>query len=360
MRIAYMSGSYVPDRGADSVHVMRMCEAFAALGHEVTLHARPGNERVTSDADFYGIRHPFKIEKHWRPQVRVIGALAYAGLVARHLARHPPDLIYAREIYGMRFAANLGIPFVFESHWDLRHLPQKWTEAGFLRSPSCRRLVFISEALQRIYLQAFPWFPRERMLVAHDAANPPATSPPARTTTTGRLQVGYVGGFVPGYGLDMIAALAERRPHQDFHIVGGREELLTDWKARTAGIRNLTWHGFVAPSELGAMYGRFDVVLAPFQAGTKHIRWISPMKLFEYMAHTKAIVCSDFPVMREILTHGEDALLVPPADLDAWCTAIDQLQDPQLRQRLADSGFRKLTTHHTWQQRAKQVLDGLA
>lgn len=362
MRIAYLSGSYVPDRGADSVHVIRMCEAFASLGHDVTLHARPGKEPVESDAAFYGITHPFRIQKHSRPQVRAWGAFVYAGLATVHLGRHEkPDLIYAREIYGMMFALKLGIPFVFESHWRCRHLPQKLAETAMLRSAACKRLVVISAALRRIYRETFPWFPEDRIVVAHDAANVPEVSgqPPFRAAATGgatRLQVGYVGGFLPGYGLDVIAALARARPQDDFHIVGGREEALATWQARTAGVSNLRWHGFVAPSRLASLYAEFDVMLAPFQSSAAHIEWISPMKLFEYMAQGKAIICSDFPVMREILTDGQDALLVPASDLEAWGRALDRLTQPTPRAALAESARRKLLSSHTWRVRAEQVI----
>jgi glycosyltransferase involved in cell wall biosynthesis len=360
MRIAYLSGSYVPDRGADSMHVVRMCEAFAGLGHDVTLHARPGKELVESESAFYGITQTFRIQKHWRPQVRGWGAFVYAGLAAVHLRRNQkPDLIYAREVYGMMFAARLGVPFVFESHWRCRQ-PQKLAETAILRSPECRRLVVISDALRRIYRETFPWFPEDRIIVAHDAANVPEVAEQVvHPGPRGRLQVGYVGGFLPGYGLDVIAALARARPQEDFHIVGGREDALASWRARTASVSNLKWHGFVAPSRLANLYAEFDVMLAPFQAATAHIDWISPMKLFEYMAHGKAIVCSDFPVMREILTDGEDALLVPASNLAAWSTALDQLRTPTLRATLAENGRRKLLASHTWSVRAKQVIDQL-
>ena len=43
MRIAYLSGTPIPSRAATSVHVMKMCQALAAQGHEVSLHAHPGD-----------------------------------------------------------------------------------------------------------------------------------------------------------------------------------------------------------------------------------------------------------------------------------------------------------------------------
>ena len=54
---------------------------------------------------------------------------------------------------------------------------------------------------------------------------------------------------------------------------------------------------------------KMDILLAPYQdrvtvAQSDNItteRWMSPLKLFEYMAAGKAIICSDIPVLREIL-----------------------------------------------------------
>ena len=40
MRIAYLSGAYVPSRGANSMHVMRMCQAMAKLGEEAEVALR--------------------------------------------------------------------------------------------------------------------------------------------------------------------------------------------------------------------------------------------------------------------------------------------------------------------------------
>ena len=39
MRIVYISNSTIPSKAANSVHVMKMCQAFADNGHEVVLLA---------------------------------------------------------------------------------------------------------------------------------------------------------------------------------------------------------------------------------------------------------------------------------------------------------------------------------
>ena len=39
MKILYISNSIIPSRTANSIHVMKMCQAFADNGHEVVLLA---------------------------------------------------------------------------------------------------------------------------------------------------------------------------------------------------------------------------------------------------------------------------------------------------------------------------------
>ena len=39
MRILYISNSIIPSRTANSIHVMKMCQAMADNGHEVILIA---------------------------------------------------------------------------------------------------------------------------------------------------------------------------------------------------------------------------------------------------------------------------------------------------------------------------------
>ena len=285
------------------------------------------------------------------------GQSSTLGSQALQPRRARPELIYARELYGLAVAARTGIPFIYELHWKPNHGLERALQSWLFRRPNMRRLVFISARLRDLYWGQFSWLRKSQMLVAHDSANAvPAPPEPIAPRSNGRLQIGYVGGFLPGYGVEIIEELARRRPELDFHVVGGREPIVASWREKTSTLTNLTFHGFVPPGQLAMQYRAFDVMLAPYQASTRHIDWISPMKLFEYMAHGKAIICADFPVMREILEDGSDAMLVPPADLRAYEDALERLADPAFRNRLGDAARAKLERDFTWAARAQAVV----
>jgi glycosyltransferase involved in cell wall biosynthesis len=371
MNIHYISKSLIPSKTANSLNVMKMCQAFARSGHEVTLYAQEGISMTYEKIfTYYGVEDSFNIIRFKRPSFKgLLEGLAYTYNIVRVLRTNPlPDLFYGRYSYSMAGVAHLGIPLIYEAHTppngSLRWKVEEW----LCRRRNFLRLVVISEQLRQEYLRIFPWLPSERVRVAHDGADMPmktGNSPFCKVFPgdAGNLQVGYVGHLYPGKGMEIITLLAHRLPRMDFHVVGGMDEDIARWR-QTGATPNLHFHGFVPHADLPWYFEKFDVLLAPYQkkvigvGGKKdNAPWMSPLKLFEYMASGKAIVCSDLPVLREILSHKEDALLIPPEDIEAWVLALRTLQDdPVLREMLAISAKKKFLACHTWEKRAREVL----
>ena len=85
--------------------------------------------------------------------------------------------------------------------------------------------------------------------------------------------------------------------------------------------------------------------------------YLSPMKVFEYLACGRAILSSALPVLSEVLT-PQNSLLLPPDDLDAWTIALQNLRHaPEQRQRLAERA-RSDAQQYSWEARAQRILDG--
>ena len=90
--------------------------------------------------------------------------------------------------------------------------------------------------------------------------------------------------------------------------------------------------------------------------GNDTAAWMSPLKLFEYMAAAKPILCSDIPVLREIIENGRNGLLLPAEDADAWAAALRRPNDtPAERRRLGAAAYADFLARHTWLERARRV-----
>jgi len=371
MKICYLSASEIPSRTANSVHVMKMCDAFRAKGHEVLLYARKGEPLKKGDPFArYGVRHVFPIRFFPWPRLRVVGPMIYVLGVFFHVLRSPlPDLFYSRYIYLVYLAAFLRVPCIYEAHVFPGSPVERLVEALFMKTGSFHRLVVISNALKRDYLAAYPALKAEMVVVAHDGADiQPENRSGFFQNNTGpegdMPRAGYVGQLYPGKGMEIIEQLAPRFPELEFHVIGGRDEDLQYWRKR-ALFSNLFFHGYVKHGEIYKHFRNFEIALVPFQRRLSleggrgnTVRWTSPLKIFEYMAYGKAIIASDLPVLREVLKDRENALLVPPEDVEAWACALEELiGNRTLMRKLGRAARNLLEASYTWEKRVVRVLE---
>ena len=368
MKITYISNSTIPSRTANSIHVMKMCQAFAQNGHEVTLIApdkQMNRELGVEDVfSFYNVEECFKINRIPRLPINVKGLLygVCAGKKAKSLR---PDLVYGRDIFGCFFAVLLRLPVMLERHGPIE---DKFSERVFLKlisSQTFEKLVVITHALRKNYIEQYPSL-SEKIIVAPDGADPvpDCIEPVILPDGNKRLQVGYVGHLYPGRGIEIIEQLAERCSWADFHVVGGTVQDINACKQRTTSLNNLHLHGFKQPSEAERYRLGCDVLLAPYQrkvsvsgGGGNTVKWMSPLKVFEYMAAGKAIMCSDIPVLREVLKDRHNALLCSPEDIESWEKALILLcKNEKMRSQLAETAKRDFIYKYTWRSRAQNIL----
>ena len=366
MKITYIAKTVIPSTRANSIHIMKMCQAFGANKHYVKLLVPdfpPEVKRVQDAYAFYGVERNFDLIKLDWPELPG-KSLWFGRNAAKRAAQDFTDLVYTRFLPGAYFAAARGIPVIFEAHDTLENIDgiQKFLFKRLLKSPSLGRIVVISEVLKKMLIEIYQ-IPGEKILVAHDGADIPIQKriPNPAKADAGRLKVGYIGHLYPGRGMELIPEMAKAIKHADFHVIGGNDQDIQYWKEHTSDIRNIIFHGFLPPSEVEAYRNTLDIMLAPYQKKVTILgegdtsRWMSPLKIFEYMASRKPMVVSDLPVLREVLNE-KNAMLVEPDSKEAWIGAIRKLEDPQKRENLAERAFQDFLKHYTWTKRAQYVL----
>jgi len=371
MKLVYISDSIFPSRSASSIQVMKMCETISRQGHALTLIVptlRDPNTQAGDVFTFYGVDSLFRFERHCFPISlgRVLGSVIYAWVSALAASRAHPDVVYGRFLPACWLTALRGVPTVFEAHvppstqrpgWLVNLLFRLWT-----RTKGNRGVVAISSALAT-RLEAE--FGLTKVVVAHDAADVVQCACNNQTTNTDhRLQVGYVGQLYKGKGMELIEQLVCRCPSMQFHIVGGNDSDIRYWQKSLADAENITFHGHVQHERTETLRQKCDVLIAPYQpevrvfGGGKNVApWMSPLKIFEYMASGKAIVCSDLPVLREVLSHEETALLCDPLKPEEWERSLKRLEaDLELRFTLGETARRVHAKSYTWEARVEKVF----
>ena len=346
---------------------MKMVHEFCKAGHQATLvvprKSSEQEEGVDDVFTFYGV-DPFPIV--YIPWKAFPGSkYLYSFFLACWIWLKRPALVYTRDFYPALHVALLGIPVVMEFHspplWGKG--PYKSLAKRFYRSKSLKKLVVISEALRRIFTKQ--GIEETRLLVAHDGSDP---APEAQEPfpLQGTFKVGYVGHLYAGRGIKLIEGLARSLPGLDFHLAGGREKDVARWKSQTSELKNIHFHGFLPPSQTHAFRASCDVFLAPYQKKViisdgkrDSSAYMSPLKIFEYMASGKAIISSDLPVLREVLDESI-AVLCDPEKPEEWVDALKALlANPEFLKRLGHQAKEKFLTQYTWEKRASCVLNSI-
>lgn len=102
-----------------------------------------------------------------------------------------------------------------------------------------------------------------------------------------------------------------------------------------------------------------DVLIAPFPHTTHYAYYMSPLKLFEYMAAQRPIVASDLPAIREVLDEST-GYLVTPGDPHAFSEAFEYLRKHATYAEAITEEARKNVEQYSWNVRAETMIQSLS
>ena len=347
MKLVYLSRSIIPSKTANSIHVMKMCQAFSEHGNQVVLLGPTDQEQAELVSDiftYYGVNNSFEVKKIPVPPLIKGSARLYGFLCAFKAKLIKADIAYGRCLQSCFFSALLGIPVAYEAHQTLEDAGKITRNmfAYMVQSKHFRQLIVISEALAKYYNQQHN-IPESLITVAHDGADRVKNLSqiiPVDFPNANQLKVGYVGHLYPGKGMEIISELAKACSWADFHIIGGQSADIDYWKQQLKAQTNIYFYGFVPHGETEQYRQGCDVLIAPYlrnvstYGGGDIAKWMSPLKIFEYMASAKPILASDLPVLREVLDHEKTALLCNPDDINDWVDSLKRLNQDKLLQLL--------------------------
>ena len=165
-----------------------------------------------------------------------------------------------------------------------------------------------------------------------------------------RFTLGYYGALASWFDYPLLAAAADARPDWLFLLVG----MDYDGTLPQSGLlrrENLLWIPPQPYERLPSFLRLFDLALIPFVLNDV-TRATSPVKLFEYMAAEKPILCSKMPEClryQSVETYSDAADFLKKAE-----ALLLRRGDPALREAL-----RRDALANTWAARTDEILSAL-
>jgi glycosyltransferase involved in cell wall biosynthesis len=265
----------------------------------------------------------------------------------------------------------LNIPTIFEIHIQPTGRFGPLWQRAFARLHGRKRLVAITRALVDMLERDFGMrFPEDEIVIAPNGVDlerfASLPKPEAARRQLGLREsptVMCTGHLYAGRGADLFLALAKSLPEVQFVWVGGRPEDIQSWKQRVES-DNVVFTGFIPNQNLPLYQAAADILLMPYSrsimgsSGSADSAAVaSPMKMFEYMAAGRAIVSSDLPVIREVLSE-KNAVFCQPDEVGKWRLVIESLLGDENRRTRLGRHARHDADGYTWVARAQRIMNG--
>ena len=360
---------------------MQMCAAFAKIGYEVELMVPRRVGTIFEDPfDYYGIEKTFKIKKmpcmdfiflsngRFLFLLQLISFMFFCRI---NLLFKRYDILYSREFIAGIFFGNISL--------EIHSLPEKISSFYLNILKQAKSLVvltgFIKEKMVKIGVDP------DKILTASDAVNLEkfdigVSKIDARRglgLPPDKKLIGYVGmlrtlGMEKGVDV-AIRALQEMNRSDAEHssdfikdirlvLVGGYPEDIEYYResAKESGLGDrVIFTGMIKHDLIPVYLKAFDVLIAPFPKNQHYSFYMSPLKIFEYMASGRPIISTNLPSLKEVLNNSNSVLVSPGSSSELGSAIIKVLEDAEFSKNISKQALTDVEKY-TWQKRARKIL----
>ncbi len=386
MKLAYVINLRLPTEKAYGHQISKMCETFSSLGVEVSLLSPERINNISANLfDFYQVKNNFKITivKGFdffkaRPY---LGRWSFylQGLVFAHraakLITDKSTVIYTRNPEVIWLFSRRGFKTVYECHdWFGRN---KILSLWFLKNVS--KIVTTNRFIGQKFIEA--GVSKNKILVSPNgvslekfALNIDPTEALAKLNLSGDLQQQLAGqkillytgsfrtmGIEKGIGDILTALTGVWEPNITFVAVGGNEADLTYYRNLVMEL-NLEDKVILLEKQsqeaLALWQQAASVLLMPFPRKAHYEYFMTPLKMFEYMAARRPIIASNLPSIKEILTE-DNAIFCEPGNASDLAAKINlALTNSELSERVGEQAWMDVQ-NYTWTKRAEKIINFL-
>lgn len=383
------------DKPADATYVIqrRLARRLKKRGHRLTYIAPKTLDEFILTEDFMqdaparrtwtaGVTFNFLSRLVWRlqkllgiPYLNFFSNLRYMDACLQVLPGH--DIVYERNAMynaGLAMASRrLKLPYVifFEAdqlmELDIMGKPitglLRWRVEQLLRynlkSADC--IICVSNE-GREHLETRWKIPPRKMVVFPNAVDVDKFKPDANARlairSTLKLEsnpvILFLGNFFPWHDVTTLlkAFVDVLKLHPEARLVlvgdGERRVAMEALKNELGLSHTAVFTGIVSPAEAPKYLAAADIAVVPYPPMEQKM-WLSPLKLFEYMASGKAVVASAVGQINQVIRNRENGLLVPPGDAAALACALSALlSDKKLRIAFGEQARRDAESNYSW------------
>tara|TARA_B110000027_G_C16118073_1_gene301271 strand:+ start:1429 stop:2526 length:1098 start_codon:yes stop_codon:yes gene_type:complete len=355
----YIAEINLPSTSAYALHVLKMCDAFANLKYDVKLIIFYKDNKL----DFNSIKKKYNLKNNFKVQTLFKKRKKYNFFDRCKLALYANNkinlkaLIVSRSIISSLYLAFKKKKNNLEIHHNLKGV----TSVLF----KFRKLLIKKDLLNYILINkslvAELLVIKKEYIVLDDAVDLRDFD---SINSKSVNECVYTGSFLKGKGLEIITKLAKLNPKIIFNIYGDKKKI-DNKNFDFSKTQNIILNNHLDYSKIPKVLKRNKILLMPYQNKVYGLgkdleigKFMSPMKMFDYLASGNLIIASNLKVYSHILKNNFNAFLVKSNDISQWNKTLQEVFYLNNQYyKIMKKNMRTTIEKYTWIKRAHKIIN---
>ena len=357
MRVFYIAELNIPNSSAYTQHVMKMCDEFSKNCNTTLIIYSKKNYSYRKIKKDYLLKNNFKIIYYSKSLVKnfLLNRIKFAFFV-RKIINTKKSLVISRSPISSILLGIAGIFNFLEIHSNLSGITKYF---------------FILFKIFKFYKNIFIILIHKNLsktlnilknFIVLDDAVKVEDFYTKEVISKKKYDCTYIGSLYKGKGLEIIKYLSVNFKNINFHVFGD---------VKTIGLENINWkeykniifHGFLSYSKVPSILRNSKILLMPYLKKV-HVRssnlevskFMSPLKLFEYLASGNIILASRMTVYSHILKNNYNCILASPEYYGQWKTLFSKVMSNINHYSYLKKNAYITAKKFTWENRVKIII----
>ncbi len=349
----YIADVFLPSRSAYSIHVMKMCNSFAKKKFRVSLFCL--NKKNSNLFNYYNCKNKFKIIGLKQNKNNFFTRIIFGFKVLKKIHATNDELILSRSIFYGLLLSLFEKKVILEIHHDLKGFTKflvfLFHKTKYFKSIN---IIFISKKLSNSKI-----YNKNNFIILDDAVEL-SDFKKIRSNKKINYTCVYTGSLTKGKGIENILNIAKITQNINFHIYG---DIKNSNYSEIDFKNNVKFCGYIKHKDIPKILNKYEVLLMPYSdkvyvrsSNLETGKYMSPLKLFEYMAAKKIIIARDLKVYSHIL-NNKNSILISSSNAQNWSTKIKFIF--KNKKKFVSLGLQAYNDvkKYTWDKRVSKIIN---
>lgn len=357
--LIYITETSFPTKSANIINSVKFCDALSNFYNVKFFVPNISMDREAISKN-YNLKNKIKFENLIGQNVNNFKTRVFFGIkIIMKIFFEKNHIILSRSIISSLFITLFNIKNVLELH----HVPQSFSKVlfniiMFLPQKKKLNLILINNSLVKdLKINNLEY------IVLDDGADYTSFNK-SKILKTKKNTCIYIGSFFKGKGIEIIVELSKMLPHIDFHLFGDLKTLgnMNGYQFKS----NIRFFDYIDYNKIPKILGNYELALMPFQtkigARSKNLeisKYISPLKMFDYLAAGKVIIATKMKAYEHILKNNDNSFLLSSKDFNKWKLLINNILKNPNKFKSIKVNAKNTAKKYSWNNRALKFVNFL-